>query len=87
MQPRGITYVIFVFACSLGGLIDISKEAPYTIISIYVTLDVSYSIILSAYTTLEDMILHVFRQRGNEAPLHFIRGGPLVQLGPAPFAV
>ena len=42
MQPRGITYVMFVFACSLGGLTDISMEASYTIISIYVTLEISY---------------------------------------------
>ena len=39
-------------------------------------------IILSAYTTLEDMILHVFRERGNEPPLHFIRGGPSGSIGP-----
>ena len=33
--------------------------------------------ILSAYTTLEDMILHVFRERGNEAPPSFHQGWTL----------
>ena len=28
------------------------------------------------YTTLEARLLHVFRQRVAEGPLHFIKGGP-----------
>ena len=70
----------FYFIClrNLWGLTDISMGASYTIMSIYVTLEVSYSNYCDSPR---------FSSEGEQGPLHFIRVGLLVQLGPAPFVV
>ena len=72
------SFFYFICLCNLWGLTDISMGASYTIMSIYVTLEVSYSNYCDSPR---------FSSEGEQGPLHFIRVGLLVQLGPAPFVV